>query len=114
MFSSVKEGNLLWTTVYSKICYRNELDIMSYVSIYIYIYISKLIKMQEFVYTPVGVYSIQINSNAFGHRFSSTSHHMSSRAIHLGNNILACLIHPCKSSADMSRHAAFIASRSDI
>ncbi len=71
---------------------------MLYVSIYIYIFFffQSYYKMQEFVYTPesyiesyICIYT-GINSNAFGHRFSSTSHHMSSRAIHLGKNLLSC------------------------
>ncbi len=54
-----------------------------------------------------------ILSSAFGHKFSSTSHLMSSLAIHLGKNLFACLIHPWQSSAGMSRHPAFIASKKD-
>lgn len=51
--------------------------------------------------------------SAVGHKFSSTSRLMSCLLIHLGNNILASLMHPWQ-SAEMSRHPAFsVSKRSD-
>lgn len=54
-----------------------------------------------------------ILSSAFGRTFSSTSHLMSSLAIHLGKRP-CCTLHPSPLSAGVSRHPAFIMCRRDI
>ena len=71
-------------------------------------------KVQEFVYTPstdTDTVAMLVNP-VFCIWPQVLIHITSSWAIHLGNNILACLVLPWQSFADMSMHPAFIVPRS--